>query len=695
MMLDLFRVENGRPVRAPEDALRPDFFLGSCPAGTTLIEQPVPPDGSGNPAVGRWATGLRLGTTPGECYLKAEIQEYQGGSWEPSLMTGSSASVWAVEMEIVTPLPPVLVEMGGRVDGRFPAKYRLEPTDYVPDRLAIQFLGDGKVTAITSCAGRGNGELGFRFEGVEMDVSKSHSIRSVINPGWGPANPGAGGWTLEMTFPQYPLELFRFGLEGLWDTRNIANRIFNPTRKDDPAHDEGPDINGDTYGVPRNYLYVVADAENTYSVSLKLNADSPGFCQQGRVAIFHNDEKIPGTDMAIPENCSEEIPLTLTDPFEDDATTNFLIKVGLDSDESHTLDPGEMQARLGVFRKPGDDLPQFAAIRGINKGKYEWHREELEDKLTAFGTENPPPRWPAPYARSFLYMFVDGDINHVQPDIKPDEEYERQFDAYHQATPDDSIFSEWLTHTAGANFDENGRAWIQHRYWRFNSRVARFFEQRTPFALTTTIQRVITTSQGDQVTVIEVLQTSTGAELERFYESVVRPEAEAALAGQPSGMIVELPIEEDFYRFPREGSSLFKSQSPDWVPEATVDVGSSGGHGDPWVPLFSQYIGGTDSFHDYDAAGTIGRGRVLDPRYRFVVMKTGDGGFRVERVLFRCKLQDLYDFNYESGILPSHAAAVQLAHQPNSSGKVEGWIFFDEIEINTEYLVPFGDDVIR
>ncbi|MCX6997985.1 MAG: hypothetical protein NTV49_13095 [Kiritimatiellaeota bacterium] len=69
------------------------------------------------------------------------------------------------------------------------------------------------------------------------------------------------------------LDVLKVEFTLLWETKNKANQIFNPARKDDPVDDnQAPDANDNTYGVPRNYLYMVPepDGGGTYKVTIAL-----------------------------------------------------------------------------------------------------------------------------------------------------------------------------------------------------------------------------------------------------------------------------------------------------------------------------------------------------------------------------------------------------------------------------------------
>ena len=94
------------------------------------------------------------------------------------------------------------------------------------------------------------------------------------------------------------------------------------------------------------------------------------------------------------------------------------------------------------------------------------------------------------------------------------------------------------------------------------------------------------------------------------------------------------------------------SLSPTWVPNITLEFGDGG------------LLGPTS-----DSNSTIGRGRILEHKVRFTVEKVANPD-----VLSITKLQqygeviDLYDFNYESGLLSPPAATLQIGYGKGSYG---------------------------
>ena len=101
---------------------------------------------------------------------------------------------------------------------------------------------------------------------------------------------------------------------------------------------------------------------------------------------------------------------------------------------------------------------------------------------------------------------------------------------------------------------------------------------------------------------------------------------------------------------------------------------------------------GNPAFDDFDAFGTVGRGRVLSPRYRFTVRKVvpwiGKTRYEVVNVKFECAIEDLYDFNYEDSDLAANAAALQIGYRKDN--RQNGRIYMHHINISVNYPSPFS-----
>ena len=113
-----------------------------------------------------------------------------------------------------------------------------------------------------------------------------------------------------------------------------------------------------------------------------------------------------------------------------------------------------------------------------------------------------------------------------------------------------------------------------------------------------------------------------------------------------------------------------------------------------WGALFEEFFLNDDAFAEFEATGTVGRGRLFSPQYTFVIRRINNpsapDGFQCKtvEVRFTCRIEDLYDFNYEDSELASHAAALQI-QRGNGTGGEHGIIFKDVFFIDQIYENPF------
>ena len=100
-------------------------------------------------------------------------------------------------------------------------------------------------------------------------------------------------------------------------TFNPANRIFNPTPKDDPP------------AIPTNKLYLVESPDlSCYQARLEVACTPPGALSKVVAAVYYDGEKIQGSDtLFLP---SGEATLVFDDASLVDGITDYSVKVGLD-----------------------------------------------------------------------------------------------------------------------------------------------------------------------------------------------------------------------------------------------------------------------------------------------------------------------------------------------------------------------------
>ena len=494
--------------------------------------------------------------------------------------------------------------------------------------------------------------------------------------------------------------------EFLFETENKTNRIFNPTPKDDSTGNtavtmEVDEDHGYRYALPRNYLYVVANPNtDKFDVTERIRVEPEAASKYFVCGAFDNGNFVPGSiahgvddDGALDFVMHAQAPLGNVDAL-------YEIRFGVVDGSPTSMDFAQSYP-LVAYSHGGE--PRNVFVKGITISRYEYYRERVIDWYVRMSLENnpivpsfvppidDPPSRIAPHARSFLRLFYDnGSVEGIKPEYRPSSlppemssESTLSLDAF-ATTP--VCFTEWLSHNAGAPFNEQDKAVINRYYWDRTSEVSRFLARQHPFVLKTSV------STSDQY---QELATDTGAKLKNFYDSQVKPQAELLLRNTAVGTEIILPSPNGWY-----GHSallpygLFISLSPSWVPGITMDIGSSSSVGG-WDALLTQVVTDNGAFHDFDAFGTIGRGRVLNPTYQFTVKKVSDSGedgdYKVVNVRFSCRIEDLYDFNYEDSDLSAHAAALQIGH---GKGQVpaydqHGKIFCERIDILADYPDPF------
>lgn len=499
------------------------------------------------------------------------------------------------------------------------------------------------------------------------------------------------------------LEMVAMHLGKLWDTANKANQIFNRTRKDDstnaPGMQEvensggyaGPGYEA-VYAAPRNNLYVVADPnDNKLKVSLDLGIPATSR-NRFLVAAWDGTTKVTGSDAAFPADASQPANLQIAASANAE-TKEYRLKLGVDANGNGLLDDNEATL-MEMYRRRDNNELRFATVKGISNTKYSAHRQAVDDLIHAnkvgpgglINLNEDPPTSVARYARNFLALFFyKGNTARVAPTFQPDPTSgTQQIDAF----ADGVGYAEWLTHNSGATFTDVGVATIKEYRWIRTSEVAEFFALRTPFAL----EVIMNNTQG-----YYELQTDTGAALKAFYNANVKTAGEQALQNSAVGTTMTFPLGGGWYSFPRaESPNLFRSISPGtWVPPSTQIVGTDDGRSG-FGALFTDIVAGTDQFKDFDANGAIGRGRVLNPQYRITVKKEDSNTYKVSNVEFTCDIEDLYDFNYEDGTLPSHAAAMQIGWGKGTNGasRDQGVIYRHRINIDHNYDYPFDQAVI-
>ncbi len=469
----------------------------------------------------------------------------------------------------------------------------------------------------------------------------------------------------------------------LWDTYNRCNQVFNPTPKDDFTGNpqtvmEVDQEHGYRYAAPRNKLYVVANPlTSTFDVTEKIDVRPTAVAKYVKCMAFDGTTPIPGSVAALSE--SGEAAMAINAPSEAVAV-NYELRALVD-----TGDGGASATYANTYpliTHIYECSMRPAIVRGITNARYEEHKNEVHNMVYLYFVNEEQPSFVFPYARSLLKIFYENGatMDQLDPDMLPSTTDTVPMDVFATSA---NYFTEWLTHNCGARFSPSGFAFLTKYCWDSNSPVSQFFANRTPFALKE--------SQFDGEWTYEI-PTDTGVRLKAFYNTYVKSIAEMNLQNATEGSEVTMPLGGTWYEHEiLVERGVFSSLSDAWVPGITVDVGNSYSYGAFNAIAFDLLLN-NHSVDEYDAFSTIGRGRLINPRYRFTVRKNSANSYEVESVQFQCSIEDLYDFNYEDGGRAVHAAGVQIG---NGNGfippvrSINGRIFVDHIDISTTYERPF------
>ena len=522
---------------------------------------------------------------------------------------------------------------------------------------------------------------------------------------FGPPTLPPGDYTVEVYFSDIvengtigytsvaPLHVMDVRLARMFETANEANRIFNPTRKDDTtgnANAETEVVNAGTpfeerYAAPRNYLYTVGDpVTGNFNVSARFDATGAEGCTNYYCAFYQpGGQKVPGTETNV-DLSAQATAFSLPAPA---LITNVVweLRGGLDTNGNATLDNDEATP-FAIYTNSAN-VVKYACIKGITREQYETMLTNVHGKVY-YGYDNPPSVI-AYNARSLLALFyANGNDGLLHWSMRPTSISNVVINAF---SNDCDCFSEWLTHNCGAPFGSNGYAQIIQYTWNQNSRLSQFLLDRTPFALKDVITDINTGTSSE-------IPTQTGLRLKKYYDERIKSEAESFLQTAPDGTECDFPTNGYCEASELLQYGVFVNLSSNWVPGITVSVGESDGYGG-WGAAITEFVGGTDAFREYDAFGTIGKGRLLNPRYKFRVKKNdhwlGSATYDVVSIAFSCELRDLYDFNYEDGDTPASAAALQIGFGAGGTPvrNTHGRIFTHVIEMQGAYSMPFDYEI--
>lgn len=194
------------------------------------------------------------------------------------------------------------------------------------------------------------------------------------------------------------------------------------------------------------------------------------------------------------------------------------------------------------------------------------------------------------------------------------------------------------------------------------------------------------------------MATATGRILMQFFKESVIPCATTKLASSPDGATTIVSSSDGTWTDDGLATQVFGPKNTPHLPERTLEIGRKGKYEGPAAVLQAgagTALTGGPQLDDLDAFFSVGRGRLVDPRYTFTVRKKisshGIPTFELVSITFTCKIQDLYDFNFEDGALSRSAAALQIGFGNGANSRTHGQIYRHEIQINTTYQNPFAN----
>lgn len=417
----------------------------------------------------------------------------------------------------------------------------------------------------------------------------------------------------------------KVGFKQLSETKNPANRIFNPTPKDDPINDKAkPDADGNTFGVPLNNLYHVTDPAGTkYRVTLEASIKPISLSARVVGAVFDTKgNKYSGTDT--PFGSFGICPIVFGQIGPDNNINDYVLCAGLDKNSNGKLDADEMEPEF-VVRDSNGKVIGVPTVRASTLHSYSmcrWWVIRSANRVRLY-----------PNGSALLRIFHDGNTSGVMADRLPSARVSWTMNCF------GGPYSEWLTHNAGGAFSAAGIASINNYVWSLSTQPSK-----------------------DVADAKEMKQFAID-----YYKTQVEPKEVA-----------------DFFRknptiddHPFSVTIVHPSLSPAWVPplppgnppQPTIEFKDSG-------DLAAAIGRGRVVEHkgDFDVH------RTKDPSGKDVLSVTAWRSYGT--------VEDLYDFNFEQArrlALPRKAATVQIGHGNGSYGRKAGVIFVDTFHFDRSY----------
>lgn len=266
-------------------------------------------------------------------------------------------------------------------------------------------------------------------------------------------------------------------------------------------------------------------------------------------------------------------------------------------------------------------------IRGASDVRYSTASVAVDGEITLN---------PLAHAGPLLQIFRDGAVGGLPVDKRPTSSTVVGFNCFR------GNYSEWLTHNCGASFSSSGDAQIPYYTWDRYTSLANL--------------------------VGKCHQITTAGET--LYTTSVKPIVVAHFSSLPVGSVATFPLAGGFFSVPHV------NESPGW-PFTAVEFD------EPLVP---------NVFDDVN--GSFARARIISHLARYTVEKKSllsVDYLDVTQVNYVGVVEDLYDFNYEAGLVAGQPAIVQIGHANGSYGATRnaGNIYQDRIEFNVTIPDPF------
>lgn len=363
------------------------------------------------------------------------------------------------------------------------------------------------------------------------------------------------------------ISLFPLKFEKLWEKNNSVNFVYNSVEKNDPP------------AIPKSVLYLPASQSSEYEAMLEISIP-PSIQNKVLWAIYRDGDKLTEGVPSVeePTLMSFNHPGDISDPSD-----GWAVKIGLDASGNGSLESSET-----FDLKVGPDLEPLK-IHGISSLKLLLSKAVV-DVGELYGVL-------APFASALADIFYNNDPSAPHPDYQPNSSTFVDFNCF------TSEWADWLTHNAGANYDDEGDTQIAFHEWD---------------------------SDGDWVAHFIEGDPAVRNPMNDFYEQN-RSTMESTMASDPVGTIRMFPSPTTWYDIPLD--EIFFER----------DDG-----------LISQFV---DDNHF-----AIARARVVSWKVQFQIKKTSESDYDLLTTTFGGAFEDLYDFNYIAPAPANFAAALQLGY---------------------------------